>query len=872
MQIKLNQKTPVVSILFTMILACLFAVSCKDDYIYDEEEPNFPGAGFTSMYDFMEQDGNFKYFLRLINDLNYKEVLSRTGSKTLFPVRDDAFERFFQSNNSYGVRSYDDFTPAQKRIIMNVSMVNMAYLSYMLSNVQSTGGGTGSGEGVALRHHPANTYLDSISFVKDETLFDNPYWSRFKSKGLYLVDDESVPYIVHFTPQNMSTKGITSSDFSTLYNGKAYEAGSFYVNGIKIVQADIICKNGYIHVMEDLLLPIKNMAQIIRDNGETSLFNKLMNKYCMPYYVETISKDAHAYYDGSTPDRKLIPASDTVYTKRYFTDDFKEDDKGNTLTSYGLLYFDPTKNGYPTGSMEDMGAMFVPTDKAMNDYLNSDKGRYLKDAYGSWENVPTSLLALFLKNHQKKSFMTALPHMWSTMTDESSSPMNVLPSDITNTYVGTNGAVFVSNAVYPPIDYQCVYASTLVSDNTSIMNWGIQDQTMKFYIYLRSMENMYNLIVPIDEAFQNYRDPVAWAKGPLYREIWSFYYVSDRDMVYAEVYAVDDAGNKAGKLRDLTYSNADQAIIKNRIRDIIDMHIVIGEKSGSSMSGYIDDGNTQYARTKSGTTLKIAGSGDNTTMTGGGDIEQNVAPAVITVNSSTGMKSRYDSDNGRTFFVDKILQDPVKSVYTVMGEHSEYAAFFNLLQGDPRVFEYFTSLNDKDIIPIFDLKRMTGSSGMGYVVNSFSNFRYSVFIPTEAALEQAFAEDDKLFTWEEIYNDTEHDSKKEKTLYLLNFLKYHFMDNSVYIDGKAFSGTVYETAARNESGKFRKLTVSGTGVDLEISGEKTSNKAKVIKTAGLYNQMTRDYIVNNADYTKANSIISSSRAVIHLIDKALRFE
>jgi uncharacterized surface protein with fasciclin (FAS1) repeats len=387
------------------------------------------------------------------------------------------------------------------------------------------------------------------------------------------------------------------------------------------------------------------------------------------------------------------------------------------------------------------------------------------------------------------------------------------------------------------------------------------------------MENMYNLIVPVDEAFQNYRDPIAWAKGVAFREIWSFHYDASKNQVYAEVYAVDASGNKAGKLRDVT----DQSIIKNRLRDIIDMHIVIGEKSGSSMSGYIDDGNTQYARTKSGTTLKIAGSGGNTTMTGGGDIEQNTAPAVITTNPSTGLKNRYDADNGRTFFVDKILQDPVKSVYTVMGEHSEYTTFFNLLKGDERVFEYFTLKNDKDVVPIFDLKKIgtgdKGSSGLGFVVNSFNNFRYTIFVPTDAALTQAFAEDPNLFTWEEIFNDIDFDSKKAKTLYLLNFLKYHFMDNSVYIDGKSISGAIYETAARNDdSGKFRKVTINSTGTQLEISGEKASNKANVVKTAGLYNLMTRDYIVSDADYMKATKITSSSKAVIHLIDKALRFE
>jgi hypothetical protein len=134
MRNNLNLKLPFVGLFFlTMLATCL--LSCKDEYIYDDrgKEPDFLGA---SIYDFMEKDGNFTYFLRLIDDLDYKEVLSRTGSKTLFPARDDAFDRFF-ANTAYGVKSYEEMSPAMKRSIMNSAMVNMAYLSYMLSNVSS---------------------------------------------------------------------------------------------------------------------------------------------------------------------------------------------------------------------------------------------------------------------------------------------------------------------------------------------------------------------------------------------------------------------------------------------------------------------------------------------------------------------------------------------------------------------------------------------------------------------------------------------------------------------------------------------------------------------------------------------------------------
>lgn len=861
----LNRKRFIVLSLFCVSLCYLCLTSCKDDYLYDEKEPDFLRG---NIYDYLDESGEFTYFVRLINDLHYKDVLQKTGSKTLFPAKDEAFERFFETNTQ-GIRNYGMLSPAMKRMIMNSSMINMAYLSGMLSNL-TVSGSTGPSEGQALRQRSTSTYLDSIVFIKDETLFGNAYWKRFADKGgIYLVDDESPVPLFYFTPQHMLAQGITNEDFSILNNGKSYEQGDIYVNGIKMIQKDIICKNGYIHVMEDVIFPAKNMSQIIRDNGETNLFNRLLNKFCAPFYEESIDKAVNNFYNGSG--NPVLPNSDSIFVKRYFTEDYPIDPAENWMASYGLLYYDPSYNMY--SSETDMGAMFVPTDKAMNEYIEGDKGRYLKEAYGSWDNIPTSILALFLKNHQKKSFMSSLPHAWPTLTDESSFQMDITTDDVKKTYLGCNGAVYISDKVFPPIDYQCVYGPTLTSDDTQIMNWAIQDGTMRFFLYLRSIENMYNLLVPTDEALQNYREPISWARGAAYREIWAFKYVPADNAVIAEVYKADMNGNKTTLLR----TERNQNYIINRLTDILDMHIVVGEKEHNVMSGYIDDGNTNYAMTKGGTMLKVSGEGKNLRLLGGGDIEADAEPASIVINDMTGMPSRYDSDNGRTFFIDKILHDPVKSVYTVLGEHEEYKAFFELLKGDDRVFNYFAS--DKEITPIFDLKKTTGSSGLGYVVNSFNNFRYTVFVPTKEALDKAFREDPNLYEWDEIAAEEDHDEKRKKTIYLLNFLKYHLMDNLAFVDEKRpLVDMNYETAARNESGKFHKLTLNTRANGLEIECQPTDPneqplKAKVVTSnKAVYNLMARDYIVDNTNYNAATSIIASSRSVIHLIDTALRFE
>ena len=112
-------------------------------------------------------------------------------------------------------------------------------------------------------------------------------------------------------------------------------------------------------------------------------------------------------------------------------------------------------------------------------------------------------------------------------------------------------------------------------------------------------------------------------------------------------------------------------------------------------------------------------------------------PSAHVIALENGDPARYEMTNGRTFFINRILQDSYKSVYYTMADvetHEAYAAFYQLLQGDERVWTYFEE--DDDVEPIFDLNATTSSSGLGPIVTSFNNFRYTVLVPTKEALDR----------------------------------------------------------------------------------------------------------------------------------------
>jgi len=65
-----------------------------DEYKYDDSEPSWLGP---SIYEFLKT-GNaghtYNNYVKLIEELDQKEILSRTGSRTMFIADDAAFERF----------------------------------------------------------------------------------------------------------------------------------------------------------------------------------------------------------------------------------------------------------------------------------------------------------------------------------------------------------------------------------------------------------------------------------------------------------------------------------------------------------------------------------------------------------------------------------------------------------------------------------------------------------------------------------------------------------------------------------------------------------------------------------------------------------
>ena len=161
---KLGQRAAKAFFLFAL---CGATYSCKDDYTLDDSNPSWLGS---SIYEYLDNQGNYTNFVRLINDLDYKEVLARTGSKTLFVANDSAFNAFYQSN-PWNVRGYDQLTKSQKKLLLNCAMVNNSYLLEMMSSIEAGSGDNDEPQkGQCLRRETAEFLISLLTTCPSVTI------------------------------------------------------------------------------------------------------------------------------------------------------------------------------------------------------------------------------------------------------------------------------------------------------------------------------------------------------------------------------------------------------------------------------------------------------------------------------------------------------------------------------------------------------------------------------------------------------------------------------------------------------------------------------------------------------------------------------
>jgi ribosomal protein L31E len=311
-----------------------------------------------------------------------------------------------------------------------------------------------------------------------------------------------------------------------------------------------------------------------------------------------------------------------------------------------------------------------------------------------------------------------------------------------------------------------------------------------------------------------------------------------------------------------------------QIADILDYHTVVGD---------INDGN-EYYLTKNGAAIHVSKAGGLTAgekIYGGQALERGGGSTIAKI---------HNEKNGHAYVIDSLLQGPTRSVYSIMKSRSIDSEFFNLLQADETCMNWVgisseTTTGGKSEADKYNICVL--NNGLDYNVNLFDSYNYTVYVPDNDAMRAAYALG--LPTWDDvraIYNDyvgdnaSEHSEEEEqaakaKAMAMIdeinNFVRYHFQDNSVFVDHTVTSKDYSTSSLNANTGRYLSLSVSGGSDQLRVK-DNHGVTITINKNDGVHNTnvMARDFVFNTARAT-ATAISTSSFAVIHEIGKVLDY-
>ena len=828
--------------------ASLTSCSEKDELM---DQPSWLG---NSIYERLYDEGNYQYTLRLIDDLGQKEVLSKTGSKTLFVASDETYEQFFRQN-TWGVHKYDDLTAAQKKLLFNSSMVNNAYLVELLSNVS----GNPPLQGQCMRRETAASVFDSVARCYPADMPNTEFWARYKDhkEGIVLLRDNTSKPMIHFLPVFMRRNNITDSDLSILTNGVSTSVSDSWVNGKKLIETDITCKNGYIQKVDGLATAADNMAEIIHSHRDMSRFASLLDRFCAPYYDDAATKEYNRLYNNG----------DSVFTLKYFSStsnlggygssqggELLTDPDGNTVDAY--LGFDPGWSQYMYANTSgrdlhyDAGALLVPRNDAL-DYWWEHDGKPLQDMYGAWENVPMKVLVKMLDINLIRTFTETVPSKFKNIVDNTTKvPIGITREHVDSCFMGCNGVVYLINRVFTPASYSSVSFPALINEQTmNVIYWAIEH--LDFEPYLNSMDSYYSFIIPTNTAMLRYVDPCTYGNST--SVLYEFYYDTDRKTVRAHCYSydltTDEIIDDGKELNDAT-----DAQVQNRLRDMLDNLIIVGN---------IEDGHTYY-RTKGGSVIRVDKAGQPGVMSiaGGLQIEKGQPVTVTTIYDQT------TNGNGKSYVVEETMpMGSRRSLYSILNGRENCTRFFDLL------------LNGGAANTLLKA-RMSSYTCADYNCSLFDAYNYTVYVPTDSEMEKLH-NNGWLPDWTDYENlsaeqfgGDESLLKQARTIVanrILNFLKYHIQDNSVFIGGEPTVNVKYETSTLNPlNNRFFSLTVNADDDELTIE-DQIGNVRKVLKGDN-YNLIGREYWIQNAQNANNTQLYNASDVVVHQIDGPLFYQ
>lgn len=413
------------------------------------------------IYQQLQAKGNFKHLLACIDKAGYKSTLSGAGYYTMFAPNDAAFTKFLAEK---GIASIDLLDSATCGKIVTFSLVYNAFNSSRLSDYQSASGWVTNN---AFKRRTANY----TGFYKDTTFSGTALRAIGSNRNPgYVLGDNNNKYITYFTTNYMTAKGLTSTDYNFFYPNSTYSG--FNVGPAKVVTPDIVAENGFIHEVDQVLMPFPSLDQYLASNPQYSEFKKLLDKYMVSY---VLSPDVTNKY------KLLTGSNENVFIKTFL----------------GNLAFSPNNENYlklqDNDGQSDGYTLIVPKNSVVLNYINT----VLLEKYTSLDAVPQQVIIDFLNAHMWST--TVWPSRIANSNNFQGEAPTLNASNIIDKQICSNGFFYGTDKVQDANVFRTVYGRAYLDPSYLLMTRAL-DQNLRYVINIPNVK--YTVIMMSDAAIK----------------------------------------------------------------------------------------------------------------------------------------------------------------------------------------------------------------------------------------------------------------------------------------------------------------------------------------------------------------------------------
>lgn len=427
-----------------ILLIVLLSVGCRKkewDAFYGRPDNLAP-----PIYQVLDERGNFKSLLALIDKSGYKETLvTGAGYWTFFAPNDAAFADYFKSNNLSGVASIDSVTA---RAMVQYMLVYNKFSESRLKDYQATENNTGWTPDEAFRRRTAyytGFYKDTSTEGPIIAIAANRNNIASSLTGNYIPSDYNNKYLTYFIDGFMSSAGLTAWDYNYFYPDSKYTG--FNVGQAGVVSPDIDAENGMIHEVDKVIMPAQSIDEYLKGKPGYSSFWKILNRLNTNNTVQYIyNTDATSRYQTVT--RK----SDKVYVKAY-----------SPLLAYAPNNENFLKIGDNDGQ-KDCWTMFAPNNEAVDAFVKNTLLKY----YSSLDSVPIDIITDFLN---AQMFPTVVwPSKFQSTVNGFSEPARFDPAtDVIDRKILSNGIFYGTTKVEAADIFNTVFTEAYLNPKYTYM-------------------------------------------------------------------------------------------------------------------------------------------------------------------------------------------------------------------------------------------------------------------------------------------------------------------------------------------------------------------------------------------------------------------